>query len=372
MLLLSYLRRTFMGRKRYMRPDDYQKALHAGVRNLLLLFVAHIAAMFFLETNANGLWQNMEDAFWVTWATVTTVGYGDMSSATTAGRIATVVLGTLGIITFAGIAGNFINFFAYKRELQNHHRWEWRDMTNHILVVGLPLEGTARYIENLVKELRGRPQFHGHEIQIMATNLPPREEMPDVVKNDEGSVVFFNGSGSEEENLAKANIDKASYVLVLCADPNEADADDVTAAVVYRITDTFGVTVPVVAEVARDKNAAFIKKNGATSVVRATNDYPGLAVTELAAPGAYHIVRDAFTADGNELNDYAVTVNGRSWADVACTLMAAGYDFRGFADESGKAYRFGEAQDVNAVRLFISVPQGQQPTAADIANILAA
>lgn len=45
---------------------------------------------------------NIEDAFWLTITTMTTVGYGEIAPATTEGRIVAVVLLFAGILTFFG------------------------------------------------------------------------------------------------------------------------------------------------------------------------------------------------------------------------------------------------------------------------------
>jgi hypothetical protein len=364
--------RNSKNKKRYMRPEDYRQALIDSTVKLVMLFILHVIIIRYSEMTDSTVFTAWWDSIWLTWATFTTVGYGDISSAVIIGRIATMVLGTLGIVQFAGIAGNLFDYRSYKRELQNTHRWEWRDMTNHILVVGLPNEGSVRYIENFIKEVRGYPEFASTEIQFMAPNVPDRENLPAIAKTDDAQVVFYRGSGSEEADLKAANVEDACLVLVLCADPHEHDADDVTAAVVYRITEEFNVTVPVIAEASYDRRIPFIKKNGASSVVRATNDYPGIIIKEALAPGSYVIVSDLFGATGNELNDYNVKIDGVSWVDALCKAGHAGWMFMGYSDVDGNVFKFGSTDVLkNATRVFLSMPQGNQPTHAEVQRVLA-
>lgn len=370
--MLFFMLRRNRVKKRYMRPDDYKNGLRKASFKLALFAFLHVVAVRFAEmpetTTALSAWW---DSIWLTWATLTTTGYGDMSSATVIGRIATMLFGTLGIIQFAGIAGNYMDYRSYQRELQNTHRWEWRDMTNHILVVGLPVQGTARYMENFVKEIRGHAEFDACEILFLASNLPAREALPNCVKDDANQVAFYTGSGSEDEDLIAARVHEAKHIFVLCPDPHLPQADDITAAIVYRITSTLGVNAPVVAEAAHDRKMPFIMDNGATGTTRATNDYPGVIVTEMLAPGSFRIVGDIFQAGGNELNDYPVQLENAPWQDVACKAIGAGWQLMGYRKADGSTVRFGEADTVsNATHVFLFVPQGKQPSDATVQKVL--
>ncbi len=57
----------------------------------VLLFFVHFVLYKFIESST---WI---DALWVTWATFSTVGYGDISAESVFGRISSVIFGTMGI-----------------------------------------------------------------------------------------------------------------------------------------------------------------------------------------------------------------------------------------------------------------------------------
>ena len=87
-----------------------------GVRaSLLLAGVAPAAAaglVFFAERDAGGTIDTFDDALWWALATVTTVGYGDVSPVTTFGRgVATLLMlvgvGLFGLLT-ATVAAYFV------------------------------------------------------------------------------------------------------------------------------------------------------------------------------------------------------------------------------------------------------------------------
>ena len=55
---------------------------------------------------------SFENALWFCFATVTTIGYGDVTAATGLGRILSVILGVYGIIVVALITSIIVNFYS--------------------------------------------------------------------------------------------------------------------------------------------------------------------------------------------------------------------------------------------------------------------
>ena len=80
-----------------------------GFATFVLVFTSH-AAIFECERYAQPeLFNSLDDAFWFTCVTVTTVGYGDMYPVTTAGRIVSVLTFVTGITlfgTFTAVMGS--------------------------------------------------------------------------------------------------------------------------------------------------------------------------------------------------------------------------------------------------------------------------
>lgn len=78
---------------------------------LLSIVTSAIVVMLF-ERRAGGSIQTFGDALWWAAATITTVGYGDLSPVTTQGRVVAVFLMFVGIALFgvltAGIAAYFV------------------------------------------------------------------------------------------------------------------------------------------------------------------------------------------------------------------------------------------------------------------------
>ena len=74
---------------------------------MLLLIIAFSFLLIILDEN----FHNYGDALWFCFATVTTIGYGDVTSASILGRILSVILGVYGIIVVALITSIIVNFY---------------------------------------------------------------------------------------------------------------------------------------------------------------------------------------------------------------------------------------------------------------------
>ena len=74
---------------------------------MILLIVSFSLLLSMLDPGIG----SFQDALWFCFATVTTIGYGDVTAATGLGRILAVILGIYGIIVVALITSIIVNFY---------------------------------------------------------------------------------------------------------------------------------------------------------------------------------------------------------------------------------------------------------------------
>jgi voltage-gated potassium channel len=78
---------------------------------IIVLFSSSIAVLHFEASTSDGNIRTAGDALWWAFATVTTVGYGDLYPVTMEGRVVAVVLMVTGVGTFATLAGALASWF---------------------------------------------------------------------------------------------------------------------------------------------------------------------------------------------------------------------------------------------------------------------
>jgi voltage-gated potassium channel len=99
---------------KYFTKNKLRSILTAYVLFMILVLFYCAAGFYVAEKGINESVNNYFDAFWWSFITVTSVGYGDIFPKTTEGRIIAIVLSLLGIGLFsiitAEIAAKFVKF----------------------------------------------------------------------------------------------------------------------------------------------------------------------------------------------------------------------------------------------------------------------
>jgi len=307
---LRLLRRLRL-RQAFARPAGTPWRLVAW---LVLIFLAHVAAMVWLEE------LGLFDAVWLTATTVVTVGYGDLSAKTMAGRIATMGLLYAGaIFVLAKAVNDWIEAKADQVERKARGAWRWK-LTGHILIVGSPGRMPTTFFERLARTIRGTPELADRPIQLLTTSYA-ESTLPRSLA-DLG-VVHWHGAPHEAEALAAVEAPAAHGILVLARSLQDATSDAETFDTIDRLTG-LKCPAPIVAECVDDSNRDRLRRAGARALVRPMPAYPGMLVRALVAPGSEAIIEDLFTVHGDECRriDLERPWQG-DWAEVAARLIGA-------------------------------------------------
>ena len=90
----------------------------SGVYKVVLVFLATYLFCALVVLFAEPGIDRYDDALWFLWAVSTTVGLGDFTAVTLAGRIATVLCSLYAITTTALITGVIVDYFNEERQRQ--------------------------------------------------------------------------------------------------------------------------------------------------------------------------------------------------------------------------------------------------------------
>jgi len=280
---------------------------------LFLMMVLHTLAMVQLEN------LSLLDASWLTLTTITTVGYGDISATSTAGRITTILLMYLvGITVLAQLISEYVDYRMIRNEYRRKGNWRW-NMENHILIINAPNHNAEQYFIRLVSQIREHTDYRDTPIQLLTPKYP--DVLPIPLRNL--GVVHFTGTADNMQDLQSVNVKQAKHIVVLARDEYSKASDSTTFDELDRLKE-FGVLDRTIVECVVDENRERFHRIGAPLIIRPARSYPEIIVRSLMAPGSEKILEDLFTHTGGQLRRYEINIDNKRWADIVTQLIQAG------------------------------------------------
>ncbi len=191
-------------------------------------------------------------ALWWSIVTITTVGYGDISPVTLGGRVVAGVMmvfgiGILGLFT-ATIASIFVE--RKMKEDRGMHSYEFQ---NHIIIC----EWNHR-AQEIINELRMDHRTESAPIILIAE----LETKP----VDDDNLHFIQGDVTED-NLKRANIERAKTVVVLGDDQLDANARDAKAVLTTLTIETMNPNVYSIVELVNEANVQHCERANANEII---------------------------------------------------------------------------------------------------------
>ncbi len=240
--------------------EDMRKKFVKSSAYLLVIFYLHTIAMNQLEGLSIG------DAAWLTWTTITTVGYGDIPIKSPLSRLSTILLLYLGgIFVLAKTAGDYFDYRAIKHQKQLKGEWRW-NMKHHIVIISDHDDHISNlYYERLVAEFQQVPKYKDCAIQILTNDFP--KGLPESLQLL--GVIHYEGKGNVPENLGAVNIDSADFIIILAKMHNDPLSDGNTFDILHRIRDC-NQTASILVECVDDVNRERLEQAGANIVADST------------------------------------------------------------------------------------------------------
>lgn len=272
------------------------------------IILLHSLAIFYFEETS------IADALWLSFTSITTVGYGVLSAATLGGRLATILLiYIVGIWLLAQLAGDFLDYRADRRERMIRGLWRWKDMSDHVLIINTPSNGGDRYLVRLIEQVKQTPELEALPIEIATQSYP--DGLPMGLKNM--GVVHYHIDVSSTVHLNDLNIEQAKYIILLCQNEMDVRSDSLTLDMLDRIKQ-HNSNAFVVAECIIDENRTRFQRLGANAVIRPVR------ARALSAPGTERVLENLFTHHGASTKRFDVELSNVTWQDIACQLITRG------------------------------------------------
>ena len=165
------------------------------------------------------------NVFWYFYATTaTTVGYGDYSPVTEAGRLITVLwIMPGGIALFTTIIAKVVQQVSGRWRKRMRGLSSYENLEDHIVILGWHGSRTQRMVEHI----RGDRGGHDREI-VLCSAQAIENPMPDQVRFVRGSAL------NTPELLRRAAVTNAVYIIALGHDDNETLSAALGAAAINR------------------------------------------------------------------------------------------------------------------------------------------
>lgn len=272
-----------------------------GVILLIVLGSGYLIAFFEPGVSfASGIWWSI--------VTLTTVGYGDISPTTLEGRILAIVImffgiGLLGILS-ASLASMLIGM-----RIRENKGMGTSNVNNHIIIC----EWNHR-TKAILKELRSDPQTENLPIVLIADT----EEKP----VDDSMLVFVSGVVNEE-SLKKANLQKASTIVVLGDDGVETTARDAKVVLTTLTIESINPQVYSVVELVDKANEQHCLRANADEIIVSSELNSHLIASAACDHGISRIISELLSSRyGNELYSMPVPdqMIGSKFIDVFITM----------------------------------------------------
>ena len=216
------------------------------VLTLFILFIGAFGLSYFEKT------PSIFDAFWWSFVTITTVGYGDIAPSTPGGRIVGIIvmvfgIGMLGMFT-ATIASIFV-----EGKLKEGKGEKAVKVNDHFIICEWSLKA-----KEIVEELRVDKKVQDRPIVLIA-------DIPEKPLEDDN--VYFIRGEVNDETLEKANLQGASVVMMLANNNTDSGSRDAKTILNILSIRTLNSDIYICAELEEIRNLKHCEMAGANEII---------------------------------------------------------------------------------------------------------
>jgi len=295
---------------KHLSTDIYRRVSKLFLAMFILIAINSIGMIFFEKMTPG-------DAIWLSFTTITTVGYGDFSPSTLAGRAVTILtMYGFAITILSLLAAEVIEWRLVKTEKKKKGYWEWKGMPEHIQIINTPSVDAERYLSRLVHELYDTPSLNDLPVQILTRKFS--NGLPESL--EKLKVLHRTGAAEDGVVIHKVNLHTAKHIIILARDATDSISDSVTFDILSQAI-KINPTANILVEAVLDENRQRFIDVGANVVLRPIRAYPEMLVRALCHPGTERLLENFFEAHGDSIHKFTCTLDNIEWKEVVMTCV---------------------------------------------------
>ena len=234
-----------------------------------------------------------DNPYWWAIVTMTTVGYGDFSPSTPAGRIFAVLIMFIGISLVSLLTASISSIFVAQK-IREGKGLEQLNLNNHLILCGWNPNG-GRILDSI------QHLSHSKKLELVLINEMNEEDVTQLKNRyQQLDIKFVAGDFTQEEILNKANIFEANTVIVI---PNTTGSEVATydektifATLTIKSMDS---SIRVVAYLLDRENLTHIKRADADEVVVGDDFSAHILASHVVDPGIPQIANQLIESNSN-------------------------------------------------------------------------
>lgn len=256
--------------------------------------------------------ESLVNTFYFVLTTFTTVGYGDYSPVTIPGKLFAVFMFLIGIGLLGVVIGKIVDSFSLFRRMREEGRMSYMK-ERHLIIIGWGKKSESAITEILDSDA---------EVEVVVIDTLPKAP----VELTDNRLHYIQGDPSSQEPYEKANVSKASAVIIF-ADDNIQDASlkDAKTLLVSITVERLAPDVHTTAEVMTEKNIANFSHVKVDEFILSQETISRLAVRSALYKGVSKVYSQLISRQhGEDLYQLAKHPNWVTYNDAFQDLLKQG------------------------------------------------
>lgn len=305
---------------------------------LSCIFLTILIIIFMAERDINPNITSFFDVIWYALATITTVGYGDISPDTFTGRIAGIALLLFGVISFAAISGKIASILFDRQLKKDRGLINLKKISQHFIICGWK-PGFDRILDGILVSNPDIPLDN-----IVLINTAASEHM-DNIKTEARfrGINYLYGDYTDESTLMRANVKAAERVLILADYSQNFSPLEIDSRTVLAVLTIEGLNrrIYTAAELIDSKFERHLEVAHCDEIIL-TSDYErSLLVSASSGIGLSHVLKDLITEASGEgliIGDIDPSFFFKTYLDYRRSLSGTRMVLIGLLENTGNFY----------------------------------